>query len=71
MTTTIKELKELIKDLPDDTEIETLDTNNYSLSLKRIVIASYKDDKEKKKFVLCNPMGSHLQDKDMDFHGST
>lgn len=69
MSITLKQFRELTKNLPEETEIKTLIYSNSPSSCKRAVVANYKDTKTSN-FICLNAMGTHLPD-DWKYFGET
>jgi hypothetical protein len=61
MSITLKQFRELTKDLPEETEIKTLIYSDSASSCKRAVIANYKNSTSNN-FICLNAMGTHLPD---------
>jgi len=63
MPINLKQFRELTKDLPEETEIQTLLYSDIATSCKRAVVANYGDKSNGLPFICLNAMGTHLPDK--------
>jgi len=70
MSITLKQFRELTKNLPEETEIKTLIYSDSPSSCKRAVVANYKNSKTSKNFICLNAMGTHLPD-NWEYFGET